>query len=365
MNRFSRSSALPLLAACALLHLPSSSLAAAPDSAALFPDPVIATGKGFEIKRSQLDNALANFSADLARSGRVITDADRPNVRSNLLQHLITDKLLVQRATDEDKTKARQEVNTYIEQVRTNSGSPEGFDAQVKATGMTLDQWRDLTIQSVLCRRILLRDTTNGIVIPDADVRKFYDDNPEKFQKPERARVAHIMILTWDRDSQSPLPPEKKKEKYALAVELKGRAEKGEDFAALAKKFSDDPASKDRGGEDTIVKGQRLPGIYASALAGNDPALGLQVSEFETAAFTLKVGQVSDPVETKYAYHIIKLLEKIPASKEEFDKAAPAIRDWLIEQKAEKAVPAYLAKLKEGAEVKILNAEAGAPKATP
>jgi peptidyl-prolyl cis-trans isomerase C len=329
---------------------------AAPTNApsSLFTDPVIATGTGFEIKRSQLDEAVANFSAEVARKGRTVNDADRPSIRSNLLQHLITDKILLQKATADDKTKVGHDIDAFIDKVRTNAYSPEDFTAQIKATGLSLAQWRDQAIEDELCRRILLRETTNGIVIPDADVKKFYDDNPSKFLRPERVRLSHILVLTWDFDNNRPLPPETKKEKLNLAEDLRARAEKGEDFAALAKKYSDDRASKERGGEDILSKGQRLPPLYASVVTGPS-GLALQANEFEAAAFTLKVGQVSDIVETKYAYHIIKLLEKIPASKEDFDKAAPDIRDWLTEQKAEQTLPAYLAKLKEGASVKILD----------
>lgn len=83
------------------------------------------------------------------------------------------------------------------------------------------------------------------------------------------------------------------------------------------------------------------------------------VPEFEAAAFSMKIGQISEPVETQDGYHVIKLLEKLPASTEDFAKAEPSIRDWLIEQQAEKGLPAYLDKLKLAANVKILD-EGGA-----
>jgi peptidyl-prolyl cis-trans isomerase C len=337
MIRFTNSPALPAILVCALLQLPAALRAESPDtSAALFSDPVVATGKGFEIKRSQVDDAFINFNASLVASGRTLPEQERSAVRSNLLNRLVVNSILIQKATDADKAKAKKQVDDYLAQARSNAPSAEAFEAQIKVTGMTLAQVRDRMEEDRVCHGILEHDVTNGIVISDVEVKKFYDDNPEKFKSPERVRAAHILISTQDPLTQQPLPPDKKKEKLKLANELRARAEKGEDFAALAKQYSDDPGSKNKGGEYTFPKGQMVP-------------------EFEAAAFSMKTNQISEPVETQFGYHVIKLLEKLPASSQDFVKAEPAIRDYLTEREAEKGVPAYLDKLKAAANVKILD----------
>jgi foldase protein PrsA len=160
---------------------------------------------------------------------------------------------------------------------------------------------------------------------------------------PERVHVAHILISTLeDPATQQTLPPEKKKEKLKLANELKARADKGEDFAALVKQYSDDTGSKSKGGEYTFGKGQMVP-------------------EFEAASFSMKTNQISDPVETRFGYHIIKLLEKMPAATQEYAKAEPSIREYLTEQ----GLPAYFVKLKAAADVKVLDQAETKPAVTP
>ena len=101
----------------------------------------------------------------------------------------------------------------------------------------------------------------------------------------------------------------------------------GADFAALAKQYSEDPSSKDNGGEmPKFPRGQMAP-------------------EFEAAAFSLTNNQVSDVITTAYGYHIIKLLDKTPAQRVDYATVAPKIKDFLTQQKTEKLAPAYLEKL--------------------
>jgi parvulin-like peptidyl-prolyl isomerase len=328
-----KSPAWPAILACALLQFPAPVRADPPDSsAALFSDPVVATGKNFVIKRSQVDDAYIDYNAAVVASGRTIADQDRATVRAKVLDRLIVSQILLQKATEDDKTQVRKVVEDEIAQARTNAPSPEAFAEQLKARGLTLAQVRDQEVEKELCQRVLVREATNNIVVTDAEVKKFYQDNPDKFKIPEQVRVAHILVSTLDPTTQQTLPPEKKKEKLKLANELRARAAKGEDFAALVKQYSDDPGSKNKGGEYTFGRGK-------------------MVLEFEDAAFSMKVNQISDPVETQFGYHIIKLLEKIPASKEDFAKAEPAIREYYTEQ----GLPDFLEKLKAAADVKILD----------
>jgi peptidyl-prolyl cis-trans isomerase C len=322
--------------ALAAVQLPlASPVAFADASTNLFADPVVATGKGFEIKRSQVDEAFLNYSAAEASRGGNVPDTDRQMVRQKLLDHLIIDRILLQMATPTEKTNIQKLVDDAITEARTNS--PEALEAQVKASGMTLAQMRDRAVDQQLCNRVLVRETTNGITVSDAEVKKFYDDNPSDFLVPERVHVAHILVSTLDLTTQNPLPPDKKKEKEKLANDIRTRAQNGEDFAKLVKQYSDDPGSRDKGGEYTFARNHQM------------------VPEFETASFTLKTNQISDLVETRFGYHIIKLIEKFPPSQQQFADASSKIREYLVGQQANKELPAYLEKLKAGANVKILD----------
>ncbi|MGP8199573.1 MAG: peptidylprolyl isomerase [Limisphaerales bacterium] len=350
MTRFTKQNVLLAALALGLWQWPSSVDAAAPDNPAVnFANPVVATGKGFEIKRSQLDDAFVSYSAGIAANGGSIREDQRDAIRSKLLDHLIITRLLTDKATADDKAAAHKLVDDDIADARKSAPSPEAFDAQVKASGMTLEQVRARAYEEQLARRVLERETTNGIAISDDAAKKFYDENPSKFEVPEEVRVSHILISTLEpadplnpRVPPRPLPPEKKSEKEKLARDIKARADKGEDFAKLVKQYSDDPGSKDKGGEYTFPRNQMVP-------------------EFEAAAFSLKTNQISDIVETQYGYHIIKGLDRFPAKHESFAESKAKIKVFLVEKDAEKTLPAYLDKLKADAGVKVLDSELATP----
>jgi len=172
--------------------------------------------------------------------------------------------------------------------------------------------------------------------VTDEDARKYYEDNPARFEEPEMVRASHILLMTTDPVTHAELTEDQKAAKRKEMEGLLKRARAGEDFAKLANEYSEDPGSKDKGGEYKFPRGQMVP-------------------EFEAAAFSLSTNQVSDIITTRYGYHIIKLSEKIPAHKIEFAKAASDIKDGLTQQALQKQFPDYIAKLKKEAGVEILD----------
>jgi parvulin-like peptidyl-prolyl isomerase len=186
----------------------------------------------------------------------------------------------------------------------------------------------------------------------DADVKKFYTDNPKGSEVPEQVHVRHILLLTIDPASatQTPLPDDQVKAKKKQIDDILKQARGGADFAALAKQYSEDPGSKDNGGE------------YTFARAKDDPSHAMDPA-FEAAAFSLTNNQISDVVTTQYGYHIIKLLDKTPARKLALTDKIPAadstladdIKDYLTRQKLQEVAPAYIKQLSQSPGVEILD----------
>ena len=333
---------------------------------ALFDDPVIAKGNGFEIKRSELDQVMMGVKSTAAARGQTIPPGQLTQIESQLLDRLIQDQLLLQKATDMDRTNGVQKAGLQINLLLERFGSQEALERHMKAVGMTFAELRSKITQENIAQAVKTREL--NVTVTDAEAKQFYDNptNLADFEQPEMVQVRHILSLTMDPVTHAPLTADQQQAKRKQIDGLLKRIRGGEDFAALAKQYSEDPASKDNGGEmPAFARGQMAP-------------------EFEAAAFSLTNNQVSDVITTAYGYHIIKLLDKTPAKKLALtDKVslsdttvAARIKDFLTQQKTEKLAPAYLEKLKKAADVQILDADlkaaaaaaaaaANAPVATP
>lgn len=305
----------------------------------LFPPTVLAKGKGFEINSRQLDEAFLNFRTAAASRGQPPPPEDkRLEVEKKLLDRLIVVQVLSRKAIEADQTKGKAAAEKLLGEIRQQAGSEDSFRRQVQAMGMTAEGFTTQFIERAIVEEVVNREVRDKITIPPARIRKFYDDNPKRFEQPETVRAAHILLTTRDLNSNQELPEDKQKAQRSMAEALLKRARSGEDFGKLAKEFSQDPGSKERGGEYVFARGQ-------------------MALEFETAAFNLRPGQISDVVTTKFGHHIIKTLELTPAKKLEFEKVQNRIRDALQQEEADKQMPAFLDKVKKDAGVEILDAK--------
>ena len=192
-------------------------------------------------------------------------------------------------------------------------------------------------------------------LVADADVEQYYKDHPADF---DEIRVRHILISTQPKpdseeesdpkdakdgkakdakDAKAKKPADKPKtltkdEALKKSQELLERARKGEDFAKLATENSDDQGSKDKGGEyDFFAHGKMVP-------------------EFEKAAFALQPGQISEPVETQFGYHIIKLEERRAAAAPTADEK---VRQQIVEKLKQEKIEARIEEITASSDVVV------------
>ncbi len=164
--------------------------------------------------------------------------------------------------------------------------------------------------------RYALLDTTqmrNNIQISDDQLKAQYQSNIQQYQVPNRVHVEHILLMTVGKTDA-----EVEEIKKTADDVLKQAQKKGAKFEDLAKKYSQDPGTKDKGGDlGWITQGQTVP-------------------EFEKTAFGLDKGQMSGLVRTQYGFHIIKVLEKETARTKTFDEIKDSIRVPMALEAADK-----------------------------
>ena len=302
----------------------------------LLPDTVLARGKNFEIKRSQLDQAIISTQAAAAARNRPIPANQRPQLELQALEYLIQIKLLDGVATADDKAKGQAESDKLYEALKTNSPSEEVMIRELKAAGLTPETYRQSLTEKATAKAVLLGKAN----ITSDDIKKFYEQNPDKFEKPEAVKLCFITVGQPDPTTRQPLTDAQKEVKKKLLQDLRDRAVKGEDFEKLARENSEDGAAKQTGGEMTIVRGMpQLPQL------------------FEETAFSLKTNQISDIISTQFGFHLLKMIERIPAGKAKLEEASPDIRDYLEGQKIQQMMPSLIARLRKDAGVEILDAK--------
>jgi peptidyl-prolyl cis-trans isomerase D len=153
-----------------------------------------------------------------------------------------------------------------------------------------------------------LQAIRNRTIVSPQDVQRYYEDNEQQYAQPEQVRASHILLKTEGKDDATV-----KKQAEDLLAKVKA----GADFAQLATKFSEDEGSKVKGGDlGFFPKGQMVP-------------------EFDTAAFSLEPGKISDLVKSQFGYHTIKVIEKKPATKRTLDEVRAQIEDQLKSQRAQ------------------------------
>src|SRR5579872_3310157 len=277
----------------------------------------IATVNGQAISRSTYDSKL-----EASTAGR------------GVLNQLIQSDLIDQYATENHISPTSGQIDDELNKLKARY--PNGqFDTIVKQQGLT-----DSDVRNILRQQLVLQQAVAKRIPPitSAQVATFFKQNHAMLDKPEQVRARHILVPDL---------------KTAQTVEAKLKA--GGDFAALAKQYSADPASKDKGGE---------LGFFGH---------GQMVQPFDQAAFSLPIGKVSQPVKSPFGYHIIQVEEKKPALKATLAGSTDQIRTMLQQQAQQQQIPVFMQELRSKAAItvsdprfsELANAPAAASSAAP
>jgi peptidyl-prolyl cis-trans isomerase D len=210
-------------------------------------------------------------------------------------------------------------------------------DAELKAYyDAHLSQFKDSVPEERKVQYIAVTPQSVPVQITEDDYKKAYQEHQDQFRVPETVDVRHILIST-----PKPGPDGKVDQKAVDAAEAKAKdiekqLKAGGDFAKLAKQYSEDPGSKDNGGLYTgVTKGQ-------------------MVGEFDKAAFSLPVGQISDPVKTTFGYHVMRVDKHEQPHVKPLEQAKAELEPMIRQEKSQKLVDQLAAQVEEGARSKSM-----------
>jgi foldase protein PrsA len=230
-----------------------------------------------------------------------------------VLTQLVQQALIDQYGTDNKIDVSQAEIDKKLTEIKAKY-PPGQFDQILKQQGLS-----DADVQNILRQQIIIeKAVAPNVHVTDADVAAYFAKNHTLLDKPEQVRARHILVA--DRAT-------------ADAVEAKLKA--GVDFATLAKQYSTDASTKDKGGElGFFGRGQMVPA-------------------FQDAAFALPVGAISAPVKSPFGWHVIQVEEKKPAQKATLAASSAQIRDQLTQQQEAQQVPLLLQQLRSKATITV------------
>lgn len=294
---------------------------------------VLARGKGAEVTQAELDDAFVNLRGAMAAQGRTFPEQQRAVFERQLLEKLVLTKLLMSKATESDKTKAKEKVTKILTEERARAKSEARFEAQIRAAGLSPATFEAQLLERATCEEVMDRELRPQLGVTPEKIREFYDKNAAEFRQPERLRLLQI-VLSLRNPSGAGLTESEKAEKKNIGTKLVERARQGDDFVALVKQYSDDPAGRERGGEYIFPVGKMVP-------------------EFEVAVMGLATNQISGVITTPYAFHIVKPLERLPGEQTSFEKIADQIKLRLELEATQAKLPEFQKQMFEAAGVQF------------
>lgn len=287
-------------------------------------------GVAAEVGGEKILEADVNRILDSIREGEPAFKTGTPEakkalaeMRVQILDDLITTRVLAQEAARRKITAPAAEVNKAVADIKSSFKTEAEFLAALKTEGKTPDDLRKV-IADELVIRDLSKQLTLDVVVTPADFAEYYRANLKQFTIPEGLKAHHILLAI------NPGAPQSEKDRVKKRAQDLLRQLQKEDFEKVAKANSDDPGSKDAGGNlGAITRGD-------------------MVKPFEEAAFAAPVSKVVGPVETVFGFHLIRVDEKLPERTVPLAEvqANPQMKAFLLKRKVQARLEQEIDKFK-------------------
>lgn len=257
--------------------------------AACAKEEIVAKVDGVEISRQEFYDRLINISGN------------------EVLETLIAETIVDLEAEEQEIEISQEDIDKEFADLEEYYGGEEAFDTALENAGTTRDDLEQQIIMNLRIRKLV----EPYIEISDEEVQEYFDANIDTFGTPEQIRARHILVETQEE-----------------ADEIYEELMNGGDFEELAKEHSTDGSAEDGGDLGLFGRGK-------------------MVKEFEEAAFALDIDEISEPVESEFGFHIIKLEEKNAEIKAEFEDFEEDIRNNLFDQQISSAYTTWYAEMTE------------------
>jgi foldase protein PrsA len=280
------------------------------------PPGAIAIVGEFEIARTEFDRLIDQAKKSFEAQEQDFPEAGTPeyeDVKSSIVRSLVEEAQWAQEADEMGIKVTDQEVNKRLDELKEQffQGDDKKYEEELERQGLTEQQVRDEIRSRVLSEKIYA-SVTKSVKVTDQAIQAYYKKNETQFEQPESREVRHILVKS-----------------KAKSQDIYQQLQDGASFAALAKRFTEDEASKAEGGKMTAQKGRT-------------------VAPFDKFVFDAETGDLSEPIKTEFGWHVIEVLSDVkPKSVTPLEDVKESIKTTLLQQRQNAAMRRWVADLKE------------------
>jgi len=247
----------------------------------------------------------------------------------DLLRDLIDQQLLIQRGKDEGVS-VEADVIKRLDEVRKQNNLPslDDLEKAVEGEGLSWEDYKAQIRNSLLTQKVIQQEMGNRIIIGNDETQKYYDEHKQEFVRPEQVVLAEISLSTEQKTPEEIEAIQRKIEDY------RNRVLKGEDFSDIARRYSEGVTAKQGGEIGTFKRGELA-------------------KQLEDATFSLDKGGMTEPIQTKTAFLVLKVLDHFQSGQQPYEKVHEEIMNKIYMQKMQPAMRDYLAQLREQSYVMV------------
>ncbi len=250
--------------------------------------------------------------------------------QKDLLRGLIDQSLLVQRAKDMGISVETDLIKRLDEVRKQNSlNSMEELEKAVESSGIAWEDYKTQIRNGLLTQEVMRKEVGSRINIGNDEVKKYYDEHPQEFTRPEQVELSEIFLSTDGKSPEEIAAVQKK------AEDLHQRVANGEEFGEIAKRYSEGSTAKEQSGDlGTYQRGQLSP-------------------QLEAVVFKMEKGQITDVIQTKTGFEVLKVENHYQSGLQPMSKVENEIMNRLYMQKMQPTMRDYLAQLRQESYVMV------------
>jgi len=290
----------------------------------------VAVVNGTPIEKGEFDGEVFLIQKTVLGLGKPLSCEQVSLIRREVLESMIRRELLYQAARKSGIKSDENAINKDINSLKQQFSGETEYKNELSRRGINEEVLRARMVRNSLVQKYVDKEFTGKVNVIDKEIQDYYQKNIDLFKQPFQMQVSQIFIQSDPKGGDS-----RKKELRGKAEKILKNLKDDQDFADLAREYSDGP-TKNKGGDLGYLRKGQLE------------------KQFESKIFALKKGEITDVIETEYGFHIFKVTDIKPETMLAYENVKEKVKKFLVDEKIKQEADNYARKLREKTDVKIL-----------